>query len=229
MAATRTASPFAAVVTAALLLASCGGPKPLVLPQQGADRAATCGVVAAASARLKVADVKAPLPLEAQGRILHYALLAASEGGEFDSESANAVSRRMSEIQEQVINGKWQPLAPVCDSAYPETRARDVKLPAERFEAQVACVELANFLDTALANQEVNYGNELAAWNRLRREVNDAMAPGLRARAGASLPAQQRLRRKALAQTARLGPPVAVMAQCVNRFGSGSSAGKPAG
>jgi hypothetical protein len=203
-----------------LLLIACSGPKTLVLPEQGPDRAATCGVVAAADARLKVADVKAPLPLEAQGRILHYALLAASEGGEFDAESANAVSRRMSAIQEQVTGGKWQALAPACDAAYPETRQREVKLPAERFEAQVDCVELANFLDTALANQEVNYGNELAAWNRLRREVNDAMSAGLRAREGTSLAAQQRLRRKALAQTARLGPPVAVMAQCEKRFGS---------
>jgi hypothetical protein len=206
-------------VAAALLLASCGGPKRLVLPQQGPDRAATCGVVAAAGARLRVADVKAPLPLEAQGRILHYALLGASEGGEFDAESANTISRRMSEIQERVTGGKWQSLGSACDSAYPETRKREVKLPAERFEAQVACVELADFLDTALAKQDVNYGNELAAWNRLRREVNDSMGPGLRARAGAGLEAQQRLRRKALAATARLGSPVAVMEQCVKRFG----------
>jgi hypothetical protein len=210
-------------MTAGLLLAACGGPKALVLPQQGPDRAATCGVVAAADARLKVADVKSPLPLEAQGRILHYALLGASEGGEFDAESANVISRRMSEIQEQVTGGKWQSLAPACDSAFPETRKREVKLPAERFEAQIACVELADFLDTALAKQEVNYGNELAAWSRLRREVNDSMGPGLGARAGAGLAAQQRLRRKALAETARLGPPVAVMAQCEKRFGSGAS------
>jgi hypothetical protein len=218
LAATRTGA-----LTAAVLLASCGGPKPLALPEQGADRAATCGIVAAADARLKVADVKAPLPLEAQGRILHYALLAASEGGEFDAESANAVSRRMTELQEQVTSGKWQALGPACASAYPETRAAEVKLPTGQFEAQVACVELADFLNTALANQEVNYGNELAAWNRLRREQNDAMAAGLRARAGADVPAQQRLRRKALAGAARLGRPVAVMAQCSKRFGSAPS------
>jgi len=211
-----------AALSAALLLSSCGAPKPLELPQQGADRAATCGVVAAAEARMKI-DVKAPLPLETQGRILHYALLEASSGGEFDAESAGNVSRRMSEIQEQVTKGKWQALGPACASAYPETRAKTVELPAGRFEAEVGCVELAGFLTRALANQEVNYGNELAAWNRMRRETNDAMAAGLASRAGSDLDAQQRLRRKALAGFVRLGPPVAVMQQCVKRFGSDPS------
>lgn len=211
-----------AALSAALLLSSCGAPKPLELPQQGPDRAATCGVVAAAEARLKI-DVKAPLPIEVQGRILHYALLEASSGGEFDAESAGNVSRRMSEIQEQVTKGKWQALGPACASAYPETRTKTVELPSGRFEAQVGCVELADFLTKRLANQEVNYGNALAAWNRMRRETNDAMAAGLASRAGADLGAQQRLRRKALAEAARLGPPVAVMEQCVKRFGPSAS------
>jgi hypothetical protein len=215
-------------LSAALLLASCGAPKPLELPQQGPDRAATCGVVAAADARMKI-DVKEPLPLETQGRILHYALLEASSGGEFDAESAGTVSRRMTELQEQVTGGKWQALGPACASAYPETRAKDVKLPAGQFEAQVACVEMAEFLTKALASQDVHYGDRLAAWNRMRRETNDALAAGLRSRTGEDLSAQQRLRRKALADAARLGPPVAVMEQCVKRFGSSPSRAKGAG
>ena len=31
----------------------------------------------------------------------------------------------------------------------------------------------------------MHYGNELAAYRRMRSELNDALAPGLRARAGA--------------------------------------------
>lgn len=206
------------VVVSALLLASCGGAETLSLPTEPVDRAATCGIVAAAEARMKSA-VSAALPLEAQGRILHYALLTASEGGEFKADTANAVSKRMSELQEEVTKGKWQELAPACAAAFPAAQKTAVELPAGRFEAQVACEELADFLGTALIQQEANYGNELAAWSRLRSDLNDAMAPALRARAGADLDAQRRERRKALAAGAQLGSPTAVMKQCLERFG----------
>jgi hypothetical protein len=202
---------------AALFAASCGGPKALTLPTDPVDRAATCGIVAAAEARL-TSDVKEALPFAAQGRILHHALLAASEGGEFKAETANAVSRRMSELQEDVTKGKWKDLAPACAEAYPLVTKTAVELPAGRFEAQIACEELADFLTSALAEQEVSYGNELAPYSRLRRELNDAIGPGLRSRAGPSLQAQQVERRKALAAATQLGAPVAVMEQCVSRF-----------
>ena len=48
------------LITSALLLASCG-PKTLTLPEQPVERAATCGVVAADSARLATRDIQAPL------------------------------------------------------------------------------------------------------------------------------------------------------------------------
>ncbi len=88
-----------AAVSAAALLAGCGGPKALTLPEDPIDRAATCGVVAAAEARAGSPDIKAALPFEAQGRILHHALVAASEGGSFSGQKASAVSKRMSELQ----------------------------------------------------------------------------------------------------------------------------------
>ncbi|HEY0414649.1 MAG TPA: hypothetical protein VGD66_16060 [Allosphingosinicella sp.] len=129
----------------------------------------------------------------------------------------------MAELQDGVTGGKWQALIPACASAYPDAGGREVKLPAGRFEAQLGCEELADFLATALANQEADYGNELAAWSRLRRELNDALAPGLTARVGTALKAQQRERRKALGAIARSGQPMAVMAQCAQRFGSSSA------
>ena len=48
-----------------LLLVACG-PKALDLPADPVDRAATCGVVAAATARTSVADVQAPAPAAAE-------------------------------------------------------------------------------------------------------------------------------------------------------------------
>ena len=73
----------------AALLGSCG-PKTLTLPDQPIDRAATCGVVAAAEARAASKDIKAPLPFDAMGRVLHYPLLAGATGESFSSDNATA-------------------------------------------------------------------------------------------------------------------------------------------
>jgi hypothetical protein len=212
-----TRSPLAALSGAAMLLAACGA-KTLALPEQPVDRAATCGVVAAAGGRLAT-DIKAALPLETHGRIVHYALLAASAGGTFSPEAAGTVSRRMSELQERVTGGKWQNLAPLCQAAYPAAEKIDVALPESGAEAQLQCNELADFLVTALQSQETSYGNEIGAYRKLRIKLNDAIAPALRARAGSNLEAQQKERRTALAAAAGLGTPTAVMARCIERFG----------
>ena len=54
--------------------------------------AATCGVIETATAREQAgAAVAKPLTAETQGRILHYALLAASAGKSYDASIAAAV------------------------------------------------------------------------------------------------------------------------------------------
>ncbi len=210
--------PFLALAVCILPLASCGGPRALELPADPVDRAATCGVVAAAAARTAVTDVQAPLPLAAQGKIFHYALLAASGGGAFEAETANRVNKRMRELEAGITGGKWQDLVPACDSAFPATTKADVALPSERFEAQIACEELAEFTAIALEGSERHFGNELAAYRRMRTELNDALAPGLRARAGAGSEAQSRERNRGLAAAAALGSPIPVLDKCRERF-----------
>jgi hypothetical protein len=200
-----------------LLLCGCG-PKPLDLPADPVDRAATCGVVAAAGARIAVTDVKAPLPLAAHGRIVHYALLAASTGDAFEGETANRVNHRMSALRERITAGKWQDLAPACESAFPAAGKTDVALPEGRLDAQLACEELAEFAGVALEGVETDYGNELAAYRRMRSKLNDALGPGLRARAGPAIEAQSLERRRALAAAAKLGSPIAVLDACAKRF-----------
>jgi hypothetical protein len=202
---------------AALPLTACGA-KSLELPAEPVDRAATCGVVAAAAARTAVTDVKAPLPLAAQGKIFHYALLTASEGGAFKAETANRVNKRMRALEAGITGGKWRDLVPVCDSAFPGTGKNDVELPVGRFEAQIACEELAEFTNIALDGSEVHFGNELAGYRRMRTELNDAIAPGLRAKAGSSTEAQSRERNRALAAAAGLGSPIPVLDKCLERF-----------
>lgn len=202
---------------AALLLAGCGD-KALQLPADPVDRAATCGVVTAAVARTAVADVQAPLPLAAQGKIMHHALLAASNGGEFEAETANRVNKRMRELQESITGGKWQDLVPACDAAFPAAAKTEITLPGGRLDAQLACEELADFADVALEGQEIHYGNELAGYRRMRSALNDALAPGLRSRAGADVEAQRRERKRALAAATQLGSPIPVLDACVARF-----------
>jgi hypothetical protein len=96
--------------------------------------------------------------------------------------------------------------------------AGDVKLHALRLNAQLACEELADFTEVALEGAERDYGNELAAYRRMGTELNDALAPGLRARAGTSSEAQRRERDRALAAAAQLGSPIPVLDECAKRF-----------
>jgi hypothetical protein len=209
--------PVPVSLACALVLAACGA-KSLELPADPIDRAATCGVVTAAAARTALTDVKAPLPLAAQGKIFHYALLAASAGGEFKPETANRVNKRMPELEAGITGGKWRDLVPVCDSAFPVAAKTQIELPAGRFEAQIACEELADFTSVALEGSELHFGNALAGYRRMRTELNDALAPGLRAKAGSSPEAQSRERHRALAAAAALGSPIPVLDKCVERF-----------
>ena len=202
----------------ALTLPACGGDKPLDLPADPIDRAATCGVVAAASARTAVTDVQAPLPLAAQGKIFHYALLASSEGGEFKAETANRINKRMRELEAGITGGKWSDLVPACAAAFPTAEKGEVRIPAPRLDAQLACEALADFTGVALEGAEKDYGNEIAAYRRMRTDLNDALAPGLRARAGPNMEAQTRERDRALAKAAQLGSPIPVLEKCRQRF-----------
>lgn len=207
-----------AALGTAILLSACG-PKTLTLPADPIDRAASCGVVAAAEARAATQDIKASLPFTEQTKILHYALLAGSEGESFAADRASAVVTRMQELQDEITGGKWQELAPACRAAFPIAEKTDVTLPADRFDAQLGCDALADFMTTALQAQDADYGKQLNDYSALTRKFNHALAPGLRARVGADLAKQQEARRKALVTMTHAGTPSAVMQQCVEKFG----------
>jgi len=200
-----------------VLLASCG-PKTLTLPDQPVDRAATCGVIAAQSARLATHDIQATLPFEAMGRIIHYPLLAGSAGESFSPDVAAEVKTRMTALQEGISEGKWKELIPACQAAFPTTEVKQVKLPGDRFEAQLGCVELGDFLRSALEEQ-AEYANELGEYRDLGTKLETTLATGIKSRVGGDLAAGKEERRKALATIAKAGPPVAVMKECLTRFG----------
>jgi hypothetical protein len=206
------------LAAAALTLAGCGGPKVLTLPTDPVDRAATCAVVAAAEARLAVKDVQAPLPLAAQGRIVHYALLAASADGRFDAETANAVNRRMKAIEGKVTGGRWQALSQPCRDAYPAAIEASPALPGGRLDAGLSCEELAEFMANAFEGRKP-VAHEVSEYRALRGRLNERLAPALKARVRGGFEAQQAEGRKALVRAAGLGPPTAVLDLCLKRFG----------
>lgn len=211
---------IAALASLGLLLAACGGPKALTLPDEAVDRAATCGVVATASARGATADIQSALPIAAEGHILHYALLGASADGRFSSETAGAIVKRMPQLEPKITEGKWQGLIPGCQAAFPEAEKADVSLPADKLDAQLGCSALAQFTATALEPAKSHYAAELADYRRLRGRLSDKVGPALRARVGSASGAQRAAEDKAMAKIARSGPPVAVLAECAKRFGS---------
>jgi len=206
-----------AILAFALAVASCG-PKALELPEDPIERAATCGAVAAASARVANPDVNSALSLDAIGRVLHYPMLAGSTGDSFSSEAATKVQERMAEIQNRVGESKWQDLIPACRAAFPAIAIEEVTLPDDRFQAQLGCDELGDFLRSALeANGE--YGNELSEYRNLSYKLDSPLGSQMRSRFGADREAQQGERRKALSAMVKAGPPVTVMGRCLERFG----------
>ena len=197
---------------------SAGGPTARTLPETPAATAATCGVVAAADARSRVADIQAPLPFEAQAKIIHYTMIPASADGSFAATEAAAVSARMSELQEGITSGKWQELAPACKAAYPQAEKTAVELPGDRIRAGLTCDALVEFLADALRQQEAAYADQYGVMSTLSRSLDSTMGPGLRARVGGSLEAQNEARDKALAEAVGLGSPAAMLQQCEARF-----------
>lgn len=207
----------AAILSASLLLASCG-PKSLELPAEPVERAATCGAVEAASARVATQDINADLSIDAIGRVLHFPMLAGAQGGTFDSATARQVQDRMTEIQDKVSGRKWQELIPQCRAAFPASAVEKPALPADRFDAQLGCNELGDFLRSALAKQG-KYDNELSEYFAFGNSLESKIGPGLRARAGTDPRKLHEERNKALARIVEAGPPVAVMARCIEAFG----------
>lgn len=201
-----------------LVLTGCGQ-KQAALPDDPIQRAATCGVIAAAQAR-QTRGVDAKLTMEQQGQILHYALLEGAEGGRFNKDRSAAVVNAMPKLGDKVTEGKWQNLVPECATAYPQTKpVETVSLPADPFVAQAGCHDLSNFITTALRAQESVYIDRMRAYDAMERKLDERMGAKLKAR-GLDQQESQDARAKAFATVATLGPPIAVLDQCVKKFGS---------
>lgn len=201
----------------AAMTISCG-PKALELPAESIERAATCGVVTAAGAR-KAAGI-AQLPIGDQMRIMHFAMLAGAGDKGFDRQRTALVIERMRAIEGRIGKGKWEELAAPCAAAFPETAAdREIKLPENRLDAQLACYSLADFVERGLDSQGV-YGNQLSRYASLRRKLDRPIGSGLAARGASGATEMRSERDSALSSATRLGSPVKVMDLCFERFES---------
>jgi hypothetical protein len=201
-----------------LALAGCGK-KQVGLPDDPIQRAATCGVIAAADAR-RAGGVDAKFTIEQQGQILHYALLAGAQGGSFAKSSSAAVVAAMPRLGDKVTAGKWEQLIPECQAAYPASRPVEaVTLPSDPLQAQAGCYGLADFVTTALRSQENNFIDRVRAYDEMKRNLDAKMGATIKAR-GLSLSQATEARSEAMATAATLGPPTVVLDQCVKRFGS---------
>ncbi len=210
------------LATMALALPGCGGPKTLALPTDPVEQAATCGVVAAAEARVgqPPAEIAKPLPLPAQGHILHYALLAGTAAEPFSRDRVAAVVARMPQIGDQVTKGKWQTLVPACAAAYPQAvQTAPVTLPANPLDAQLSCYTLAAFLDKALSAQGNSYVAEFARYDAMRRNLDQRIGAKLAAKGKSSAESQADERSERLGAAAKLGPPAKVMDACLAQYG----------
>lgn len=205
----------------ALILAGCG-PKTLALPTDPVEQAAMCGVVAGAAARAgqTPAEIAKPLPLDAQGRILHYALLAGAAEEPFSQDRVAAVVALMPKIGNRVIEGKWQALAPACAAAYPQSQVTvPIELPADGLNTQLSCYTLSAFVDKALAAQRSTYAADMKLQDDLRRKLDGKIGSRLAAQGKDSAETQAQGRSERLAAAAKLGPPMQVLAACAARYG----------
>lgn len=199
------------------LVAGCGKSR-LNLPQDDVDRAATCAAVTATAARAGTTNVSAPLTLEQQGNVLHYAMLAGAESPEFAQDRAAAVVKRMGEVADSVTGGKWQTLVQPCAEAYPATQIKDPKLPTDPLKAELGCFMLSDFLNSAMARQPA-YSDELSPYFKLKGKLDPRIATLLAKRGIKAPDARQSERRRALTEAVKLGPPLPVLKACVANYG----------
>lgn len=208
----------AALPLGMLLLASCG-PHKLALPDDPVDRAATCAVVSAASSRASAPSVAGGLGFDAQTQIIHYAMLAGTDDKGLSAKRTAAVIARMSELEGHITGGKWQKLEDPCNQAFPEVKkVTGIELPASKFDAQLGCYALGDFLTRSVQTSDPKGETTLATYSQLHRKLDAPIGAGLKERGASKVERTQELKDEALGRMTRLGAPVKVMEMCTSRF-----------
>ena len=210
---------YIALAAASMMLLATCGPKKLSLSNDPIDKAATCAVVSAADARLKAPDGKGDLDFEAQTRIIHYAMLAGAQGQDFSAARASAVVTRMNALQEDITNNRWKSLIEPCDRAYPVVKkTAGIELPKNRFDAALGCTSMGDFLVKTVSSDDSRSIDRFSSFSRMKRELDDSIGSGLKARGAGDGEKRRALQEAALVRMTKLGAPAAVMNVCTARF-----------
>ncbi|MBB5686169.1 hypothetical protein [Sphingobium boeckii] len=205
------------IIPSLLAITACGS-KPLTLGETAVDKAATCGVVAAAAARTVATDIKAPLSVEARGQMLSYALLAGSEGTQFAPETTGAVIKRMPELADAVTDTNWEKLVAPCAQEFPIASASAPQLPTDPLVSALGCDQIGSFMRKALASDPL-YEEAQVRYGKLDAKMDGKVAPLLASRGMASEDKAKAQKLTAMATFAKLGPPDKLMDACIARYG----------
>lgn len=210
---------FVSVV--ALTLPSCSSGPP-ALPEDIIGSAATCAVVTASQARAAITDPTTPLKLDQQSQVIQYALLAGAADPAFSRDNANGVVKRMQAIADRIDKEKeWQPLAPLCKTAFPAADpASAVTIPEAAEEAQIDCYVLGDFMVRALGAYEETYRDAAVKYNGMLNKLDPLVKEQLEKRGikAEDHAAQSAEKNKALAVAAKLGPIAKTLDMCMQRF-----------
>ena len=142
-----------------------------------------------------------------------------SEGKTFSPSKAIAVVQRMSALEAEVTNGKWQSLKAPCNEAFPAvSRTSGIELPKDRFDAELGCYALTEFLVRSVSSRDPAVEKEMLDLGKIRRELDGPVGNGLRARGAASFEKGRAMKQAALVQMANLGAPAEITRQCKSRF-----------
>jgi len=212
-------SAFIALLPVTAILAGCGGGGG-TLPEAAAQRAATCGVIAANQARATVTDIKTPLSAAQQGAVLRPALLYGSEGEEFSRDRVAEVVDAMPALGETFSEKDIATLAPQCAQAYPAPPT-PVKLPDDPLTAAMGCDQLSDFMRQALGAGGATYKENFDAYFALNQALDKRLGPILAQRGIRGVEASEAEGRKALAAIVKLGEPTAVLDACSARYVKG--------
>jgi hypothetical protein len=201
---------------AGLALASCGTKTPS-LPTDPIERAASCGVIAAATER-GAAGAKGSLSADAQMRIFHYPLLAGAQAASFDHARADAVFKRMPDLFDQTIKGEWQTHQPECAAAYPATAIDAPTLPTAPLDSVAQCYALANFMRKALGGLGGSFEQAGSRYGIFATKLDPRLSTALTRAGIRSDEARKAHADAALSAAAKLGQPQAVLAACEKKY-----------
>lgn len=208
------------VAAVALMLSSCSSGPP-ALPEDIVGKAATCAAVTATQARSAITDPSTPLTVDQQSQVIHYALLAGAADPAFSRDNANGVVKRMQAVADRVEGEKWKPLAPLCQTAFPEADpAGAVTLPEAAEEAQIDCYVLGDFMVRALGAHDETYRDAVVKYNGMLNKLDPLVQEQLTKKGLKSddYPGRTAEKSKALAIAAKLGSPARTLDACMQRF-----------